>query len=61
MNPETLPTFIDFEASSLRDTSFPIEVAWNNGTEIESYIIRPAFDWSDWDYNAEGLHGLSRE
>jgi len=59
---ETLPTFLDFEASSLSDVSYPIEVAWSLPSgDIESYLIRPTWDWNDWDYNAEALHGLSRE
>ena len=60
-----LPVFIDFEASSLRVDSYPIEVAWNNqsGT-IHSFLINPSHypdDWNDWDPRAEALHGLTRE
>ena len=38
-----IPSFIDFEASSLTVKSYPIEVAWNleDGT-IESHLISPA-------------------
>jgi hypothetical protein len=54
--------FIDFEASSLAERSYPIEVAWifADGT-YESHLIRPAAKWIDWDPEAEAIHGLSRE
>lgn len=53
--------FLDFEASSLSDDSYPIEVGWvfEDGTE-ESHLIRPAPNWTDWDPTAEAIHGLSR-
>jgi len=55
------PVFIDFEASSLNDDSYPIEVAWNDpdGT-ITSILIKPHWSWTDWDPNAEELHGIAR-
>ena len=54
--------FLDFEASSLSDDSYPIEVGWvfEDGRE-EEHLIRPAADWIDWDPSAEAMHGLSRE
>ena len=54
--------FLDFEASSLAKTGYPIEVAWvfEDGAS-ESHLIRPAPDWTDWDASAETLHGLSRQ
>jgi hypothetical protein len=54
--------FIDFEASSLAERSYPIEVAWvfADGTH-ETHLIRPAPRWTDWDSEAEAIHGLSRE
>lgn len=54
--------FLDFEASSLGDDSYPIEVGWvfEDGSE-EQHLIRPAPGWTDWDESAEALHGLSRE
>ncbi|HET9161035.1 MAG TPA: DUF1810 family protein [Caulobacteraceae bacterium] len=53
--------FLDFEASSLGDDSYPIEVAWvfEDGCE-ESHLIHPASDWSDWDPAAEAIHGIDR-
>lgn len=54
--------FLDFEASSLSDDSYPIEVGWvfEDG-RTESHLIRPAPGWTDWDPEAEAIHGVSRE
>lgn len=54
--------FLDFEASSLADESYPIEVgwAWEDG-RTETHLIRPAPDWTDWDPAAERIHGISRD
>jgi hypothetical protein len=54
--------FLDFEASSLTKTSYPIEVAWvfEDGAE-ESHLIRPAPGWDDWDPAAERIHHIPRE
>lgn len=54
--------FLDFEASSLADDSYPIEVGWvfEDGAG-ETHLIRPAPAWTDWDVMAEAIHGLSRE
>jgi hypothetical protein len=53
--------FIDFEASSLNDDGYPIEVGWvfEDG-RTESHLIKPAPGWTDWDDEAETLHGISR-
>ncbi len=54
--------YIDLEASSLRDKSWPIEVGWaKNGETPDSIIIKPHEDWpkSAWDDKAQELHGLS--
>lgn len=59
--------FIDFEASSLRPGSFPIEVAWvDMHGHGESHLIRPAPDWLssdgwEWDAVSESVHGISLE
>jgi hypothetical protein len=58
------PNFIDFEASSLSDNSYPIEVAWNSTDgSVESYLISPESmpSWTDWDSAAEEVHGIPRE
>jgi hypothetical protein len=54
--------FLDFEASSLGKDGYPIEVAWvlSTGAE-ESHLIRPDPTWTDWDLEAETIHGLSRD
>ncbi|MBA2919646.1 transcriptional regulator [Sphingomonas sp. MAH-20] len=53
--------FVDFEASSLSKNSYPIEVAWvfEDGAH-ETWLIRPAPAWSDWDARAERIHGIPR-
>jgi hypothetical protein len=53
--------FLDFEASSLARDSYPIEVAWvfEDGRG-ESWLIRPAPNWTDWDPAAESVHHISR-
>jgi hypothetical protein len=54
--------FLDFEASSLSDDSYPIEVGWvGEDGGCESHLIRPAPQWTDWDGAAEATHGLTRE
>ncbi|TMV05677.1 hypothetical protein FGK63_16695 [Ruegeria sediminis] len=59
--------FIDFEASSLRRGSFPIEVglACIEGSEIRtaSVLVRPAKHWnmSSWSLESQKLHGISRD
>ncbi|WP_126173067.1 transcriptional regulator [Altericroceibacterium xinjiangense] len=53
--------FLDFEASSLSDDSYPVEVGWvfEDGRS-EAYLIRPAPEWTEWDPQAEAIHGISR-
>jgi hypothetical protein len=51
---------IDIEASGF--DGFPIEFGWcdqdGNG---ESHLIRPPWNWVNWDIRAERIHGISRE
>lgn len=59
-----LPRFLDIEASSLSMDSYPIEIAWSDQAgKIESYLINPVTvnEWTDWDYNAQQMHGISRK
>lgn len=59
--------FLDFEASSLEQNSFPIELAWVDQTgQGESYLIRPAPEWLDassnpldWSVDSERLHRIA--
>ena len=59
---QQIPCFIDFEASSLREVSYPIAVAWNlpNG-HIRRFLIAPLPDWDDWDEQSEAIHGIDRD
>ena len=54
--------FLDFEASSLSKTSYPIEIGWvfEDGTTA-GHLIRPAPSWTDWDERAAAIHGITRE
>jgi len=56
-----MKVFLDFEASSLSDRSYPIEIAWvfQDGRS-ESHLIAPAPGWVDWDEAAEAIHGIVR-
>jgi len=62
--PIQIPRFLDIEASSLSDSSYPIEIAWSDEKgDIESHLINPYAieEWTDWDFYAEHkIHGLSR-
>ncbi len=54
--------FLDFEASSLSDDSYPIEVAWaGEDGSSEQHLIRPAPAWNDWSASAEAVHKIPRE
>lgn len=59
--------FVDFEASSLLPSSFPIEVAWVNWNgHGEHYLIRPHPEWLKdgclgWSLESEAAHGISLE
>jgi hypothetical protein len=53
--------FLDFEASSLGKHGFPVEVGWVFSTgEAESFLIKPAPGWEEWDAEAEAIHGISQ-
>ena len=57
-----IPTFIDIEASGLGNTSFPIEVAWNDSKGvITNRLVKPVADWTSWDPEAERIHGITRD
>lgn len=62
----TAPVFLDFEASGLRDGSYPIEVGICSGTypiKPASKLISPHHSWKEslWDAEAESVHGISRK
>ena len=55
---------MDIEASSLSDESYPIEIAWYrpNHEDNDSFLIKPAETWTDWDPLSEELyHEIPRE
>ncbi len=56
------PSIMDFEASGLGPSSYPIEVGYC-GADGERYctLIRPEPDWTHWDEDAAKLHGISRQ
>ena len=57
-----LPTFIDVEASGLGNTSYPIEVAWNDAEGlITNHLVKPEPQWTSWDPEAERIHGITKE
>jgi DNA polymerase III epsilon subunit-like protein len=58
-----IPTFIDFEASSLDlITSYPIEVGicLPDGS-THAWLIKPHVLWQDWSLKAAKIHGITRE
>ncbi len=56
---------VDVEASGLHQESYPIEIAWQDSEQPESFdsfLIVPADDWTYWDEYAESeIHHISRE
>lgn len=59
-----LPRFIDIEASGLDSRSYPIEIAWSDSHGIiESHLLNPFVvdTWTDWDYQSQQIHGISRK
>jgi hypothetical protein len=56
-----MKVFLDSEASSLSDRSYPIEVAWVFQDErSEQHLIAPAPASNEWDDAAEVIHDISR-
>jgi len=59
-----MPRFLDIEASSLNDSSYPIEIAWSYPLgDIESHLINPYFidNWTDWSFKSQQIHNISRK
>ncbi|MTH95267.1 hypothetical protein [Roseibium sp. RKSG952] len=61
-NPKPGWIVIDFEASSLNDGSYPIELGYcdldmNSG----GFLIKPKPEWADWHPDAASAHGIPRE
>jgi DNA polymerase III subunit epsilon len=57
--------FLDFEASSLTASSWPIEIGWSivreGGIVTTSSLIRPRPTWSDWCEASAAIHKIRRE
>lgn len=56
-----LTHFIDFEASGISPDAYPIEVAVVWPTGEYQVLIKPARYWDHWSYDAQDMHGLTRE
>lgn len=57
-----IPTIIDLEASGFGKGSYPIEVGFITANQdIACSLIQPAPSWTDWNTDAENIHGINRE
>jgi hypothetical protein len=55
---------IDFEASSLRRNSHPIEVAWGESPDtVKSFLLNPDYmeGWVDWNPKSADYHGIIQQ
>ncbi len=55
-----IPPILDFEASSLSNTSYPISAGLIVEGKIYYWIIKPKPDWIDWSLQSQAIHGLKR-
>jgi len=55
-----LPPILDFEASSLSDTSYPISAGLAIDDQAYYWIIKPEPEWIDWSLESQAVHGLKR-
>lgn len=55
-----LPPILDFEASSLSDTSYPISAGLVVAGQVYYWVIKPQSDWIDWSLQSQAIHGLKR-
>lgn len=53
--------FLDFEASGIAPDSYPIEIAVVSAVDHYHALIRPAYYWTHWSWDAQDMHGISRE
>lgn len=56
----SLPPILDFEASSLSDTSYPISAGLIISGHVYYWIIKPEPNWIDWSLQSQAIHGLKR-
>lgn len=57
------PIFLDFEASGIQ--GLPIQIAYGScEDDLQCHLIKPLSVWHEdeslWDYNAEDIHGFSK-
>lgn len=53
--------FVDFEASGIAPDSYPIEIAVVSADFEYQALIRPVYYWTHWSWDAQDMHGISRE
>lgn len=53
--------FVDFEASGIAPDSYPIEIAVVSTDFEYQALIRPVYYWTHWSFDAQDMHGISRE
>jgi hypothetical protein len=54
----SLPPILDFEASSLSDESYPISAGLLVDGKLFYWLIKPEYDWTDWDFASQRVHGI---
>ncbi|BCE01243.1 hypothetical protein [Marinicellulosiphila megalodicopiae] len=58
----SVPLFIDLEASGFGRGSYPIEVGVaDENQKVMSLLIKPEDHWTHWDEGAAEIHGISRD
>lgn len=55
-----IPSILDFEASSLSETSFPVSAGLFHQGKLRHWLIKPKKDWVDWSLQAQSMHGLRK-
>lgn len=53
--------FVDFEASGIAPDSYPIEIAIVSADSQYQALIKPVYYWEHWSFDAQDMHGISRE
>lgn len=53
--------FVDFEASGIAPDSYPIEIAVVSAADQHHALIRPVYYWTHWSWDAQDMHGISRD
>lgn len=61
MSNRTPTHFVDFESSGFHPESYPIALAICSPETTFNYLVAPAPYWTYWSYDAQDLHGISRD